>query len=107
MVYVPLTPVLLTFGLLPLFCAHPKVFRVITLVLPSLLQKRKSHFQRFIDNNSLSEAQWYSQKREVEMMESERWSGSGTGWSKVALKHDEKPWSSTYLDDQNQRDDNK
>ncbi|GJJ13383.1 hypothetical protein Clacol_007636 [Clathrus columnatus] len=81
-VYVPITPVLLTVGLLPM----------------------KTFLQRIIDNNNLTEAQWVVEKQEVELMENERWS-PGTGWSKTALKHEEKPWTSFYLEENDQTGD--
>lgn len=103
-VYVPLTLVLLVVGLLPLVCTHPQVSPLILLVFPPLLSRRKNVLQRMIDNDNLSEEQWYAEKREVELIESERWSAN-TGWSKTCLKHEEKPWSSSYIEDSNQEND--
>ena len=49
--------------------------------------------QRFIDNDNLAQRHWYSDKREVELWENERWSPMN-GWSKVNLKVDErKAWT--------------
>ena len=55
-----------------------------------------SLFQRFIDNNNLSDACWNGELREVELFENERMGKPGDGegnegWSKLHLTVDERP----------------
>ena len=92
-IFVPLRPTLLVAGLAPFLITHPVSLRILPTLLHPLGRSLRWRVERLIDNNNLERRHWYSDKREVELWENERWSAS-SGWSKSILKVGErKAWT--------------
>ncbi|KZT44598.1 hypothetical protein SISSUDRAFT_1124094 [Sistotremastrum suecicum HHB10207 ss-3] len=83
---IPLRLSFLFVGIFPFVLTHPYVLPHIPTLYRAIVKPMKSHFRRFMDNDNLQDRHWFSELREVELWENERWSQQHNNWSKHNLK---------------------